>query len=85
MKQYFVQTKYEDGGIVTSLRTERQILEMFGFRDCTNEEYAVFDVSEFGKVKKLEYKPAMHAPYNFHTFIDPETGKVEFDGFSAPH
>lgn len=85
MKKYLVQTRYEDGTVSGSMHAPAKIIEMFGFMDCSGDEYAVFDVSEFGSVVKLEYIPATSAPYNYHTFISSATGVVEFEGYSTEH
>lgn len=85
MMKYFVQTKYDDGEIGGSMNTAPQIIEMFGFRDCTDCEYQVYDVSEFGKVVELLHIPAISAPFNYHTFVSSRTGEVIFEGYSQEH
>lgn len=85
MKEYFIQTRHPDGKIESGIGASNQIIYMFGFRDCTDCEFEVYDVSEFGKVVKLEHKPATQAPFNYHSFINTETGEVEFEGYSPEH
>jgi hypothetical protein len=85
MKQYFVQTINSDGEVSLSVNTENQIIEMFGFRDCTGCEYEVYDGGEFGKIVKLDHLPALSAPFNYHQFVNSETAELAFDGFSAEH
>jgi len=85
MKKYLVQTRC-DGEVSGSMNAPAEIIEMFGFADCTGCEYEVFDVSdEFGKVVKLEYIPAVSAPFNYHTFVSSATGEVVFEGYSTEH
>lgn len=83
--KYFVQQLDPDGVISLSVNTADQIIDMFGFRDCTDCEYEVFKADEFGKLVRLQHVPAMQAPFNWHTFINTETGEVEFEGFSPEH
>lgn len=85
MKKFFVQTKYPDGEIGLSVNTEAQILEMMGFRDCTDCEYEVFSADEFGKVVRLEYIPRTDAPFNLHIFVDSTTGEYVIEGYSTEH
>lgn len=85
IKKYFVQTRYPDGEIGGGMRTKYQIIDMFGFRDCTDCEFEVYDVSEFGKVVKLEDMPANHTPCNYHCFCNTETGEVVFEGYSSEY
>ncbi len=85
MKKYLVQTRHDDGEVSGSMNAPAEIIEMFGFTDCTGCEYEVFDVSEFGKVVRLEYCPATSAPLNYHCFVSTATGEVMFDGYSTEH
>lgn len=85
MKKFFVQTKDCDGEVSLSINTGPQIVEMMGFRDCTDCEYEVFLAEKFGKAVKLEYIPRMSAPYNLHTFVNPENGEVVIEGYSKEH
>jgi len=85
MKKYFVQTKHPDGEIDLSVNTAAQIIEFFGFRDCTDCEFEVFDGTVFGAMIRLIYEPAEHAPFNYHKFINPRTGEVLFAGYSTEH
>ena len=85
MKKYFVQTKHPDGEIDLSVNTAGQIIEFFGFRDCTDCEFEVFDGTVFGSMTRLIYEPAVSAPFNFHRFINSATKQVEFEGFSKEH
>lgn len=57
MEKYFVQTKYPDGEIGLSVNTASQIIEMFGFRDCTDCELEVFDGTIFGSMVRLVHEP----------------------------
>lgn len=86
MKKYFVQTKYPDGEIGGSMHTAQQIIDMFGFRDCTDCEFEVFDITvAFGSMVRLIHEPAVSAPFNFHSFINSATNEVEFEGYSPEH
>lgn len=82
--KYLVQCQYPDGSISCEMCSDVQIIEMFGFRDCTDCEYEVYDVSRFGAAEKLVHKPAMEAPFNYHEFCDSH-GTVLFSGYSSEH
>ena len=83
--KFLVQILYDDGSIEINTCRPREIIEMFGFRDCTGAEYEVYDASEFGKIVKLDYVPSVSAPFNFHRFINSETGDVAIAGYSTEH
>lgn len=85
MTKYFVQQRDPDGEVSLSVNTSAQIIEMFGFRDCTDCDFEVFKSEEFGKVVRLEYVPPKGAPFNRHVFINSETGEVEIEGESTEH
>lgn len=82
---YLVQTLYPDGNLGVELKYPQEIITMFGMRDCTDCEHEVFDIIDFGNVVKLEHIPAVKAPYNFHQFVNPVTGEIEFEGYSPEH
>lgn len=83
--KYFVQCKHPDGAVSLDVLTDMDIVEKVGFRDCTDCEYEVFSGSVFGRAVKLEYVPATEAPFNYHKFINPETGTVVISGYSTEH
>ena len=85
MKLYLVQEKLPDGEMFAKMKPATEIINDFGFRDCTDAEYEVYDVSEFGKIIKLEHWPAISAPFNYHRFVNPESRKVVFEGYSPEH
>lgn len=53
MKKYFVQTQFPDGEVFGSMHTAGQIIELFGFRDCTDCEYIVYDIAICGLLHDL--------------------------------
>lgn len=83
--QYLVQTKHPDGSVTADFMFPSAIIDIFGFRDCTDCEHEVFDVSQFGKIIKIEHEPATSAPFNYHRFVNTETGDTEFEGSSLEH
>lgn len=85
MGEFILQTRYPDGTVSVSVEREAHIIERYGFRDCTDCDFEVFASVGFGEIRKLEYVPAMSAPFNFHQFIDPVTGEVVFEGYSTEH
>lgn len=85
MKKYFVQQLDTDGVVSLSVNTANQIVDMFGFRDCSGCEYEVFAADEFGRVVRLYHVPAKVAPFNYHVFCNEETGEVEIEGYSPEH
>lgn len=83
MKKYFVQQRDPDGVVTLSVNTDAQIIQMYGFRDCTDCEYEVYVADEFGKVVKLEHSYGKRP--NYHYFSRTDTGEVEFEGESPEH
>ena len=83
MKLYLLQTRHDDGFVGANMLAAPPIITMYGFQDCTGEEYEVYDVSEFGKVVKLEHSYGKRP--NYHYFIRTDTGEVEFEGESPEH
>ena len=67
------------------MNTSAQIIEMFGFRDCTGYDYEVFMSDEIGKVVRLEYLSPIAPPFNRHIWINSETGEIEIEGESTEH
>ena len=88
MKKYLLQTLRQDGagndGPSCTLAAAQQIIDAYGFADCSGDRHAAFDVGAFGRVEPLTHVPAAKAPFNYHQFVDSK-GEVVFDGFSAEH
>lgn len=84
-KCYLLQERLPDGSASGTVCAPGPIIRAFGFRDCTDSEYEVYEISEFGRVTKLEHEATVTAPFNYHKFINPETGEVAFDGYSPVH
>ena len=82
-KYYLVQARYPDGTTGAMLKPAAQIIRDLGFRDCSGTEYEVYDVSEYGKVVKLE-EVAGDAP-NHQKLVNPETGETVIEGYSPEH
>lgn len=85
MKKYLLQTRFPDEVVGASMEYPHHIIEAYGFRDCTDFEYEVYSVNSFGEIIKLEHIPAVKAPFNYHQFLNPKTGEVEFEGYSTEH
>lgn len=83
-KLFFLQIAHPSGEISLAVKTDDEIIEAFGFRDCTDCDYRVFRAKEFGVVEPLRHIPADHALFNYHKFVDSH-GVVVFAGFSAAH
>ena len=64
MMKYLVQCQHPDGSISCEMCSDVQIIEMFGFRDCTDCKYVVYDVSQFGVAEELVHKPATEAAFH---------------------
>lgn len=87
MKKYLLQVRHDDAGSgepFTMLATARQIIDAYGFDDCSGDRHAAFDASTFGQVEPLTHISATTAPFNYHKFVNSR-GKVVFDGFSEEH
>ena len=83
MKQYLLQTRYDDGSVGAAMAAWPAIIHRIGFSDCSGEEHEVYDVSEFGKVVKLEHNYGDR--FNYHIFTRTDTGEVVFEGESPEH
>lgn len=82
---YFVQTFNPDNTLSGGLHTPTEILNMVGFADCSGCRHIVYDYSTFGEMIRLEHEPNTKAPYNYHSFVNPRTGEVAFEGYSEEH
>lgn len=54
MEKYLVQRMVE-GELWSVLMTENALIDYIDMDDCHGEDYKIFDVSEFGKIKELHY------------------------------
>lgn len=54
MEKYLVQRMIDDE-LCAVLMTKKELIDYIDMDDCHGEEYKVFDVSEFGKIKELHY------------------------------
>lgn len=84
-KYYLVQARYPDGTTGAMLKPAAQIIRDLGFRDCSGTEYEVYDVSEYGKVVKLQEATTFNAPPNYQCLVNPESGTVVIVGYSPEH
>lgn len=84
-KLYLLQERRVDGSAVPTICTPGNVIRAYGFQDCTDAEYEVFEISVFGEVTKLEHEAQTQPPFNYHRFINTKTGEVAFDGFSPEH
>ena len=83
MKQYLLQIRFDDGSVGATVAHWPAIIQRVGFSDCSGEECEVYDVSEFGKVVRLEHFCGKRP--NHHIFVRADTGEVEFEGDSPEH
>ena len=81
MKKYLVQRNI-DGEIYPNLMTEKELIDYIDMDDCHDEEYKVFDVSEFGKIKELHY-----AGWKPHCLIElhDKDGNIVVSGYGTDH
>lgn len=54
MKRWLVQRE-SDGERYDSLMNDNELIGYINMDDCHNEDYKIFDVSDFGQVKKVFY------------------------------
>lgn len=85
--KYLLQIKHPDGTVSAELYFEQQIIDLYGFRDCSSDEYEVYDISIFGRALKLEEKSDSFGEPNYHRFCLPKSlgGSTVFSGFSPEH
>lgn len=85
-KRYLVQSKYDNGEVFSNLLTQSQIINKVNMRDCSCEEMEIFDISEFGEIKKLKVFGCWHNPKNpLYIKVENEYGETEFDGYGTDH
>ena len=83
VKRYVVQTQEPDGTISLSLNTPHQIVDFYGFSDCSGCNFDVFDGSKLGEMVKLAHLIGDRP--NHHVFIRSDTEEIEFEGYSTEH
>lgn len=85
--KYLVQCKDPDGNVTFGLYTEQQVINLYGFRDCSNCEYEVYDVHRFGHAVRLREYCDSHGEPNYHRFCYPKQlgGHIVISGFSPEH
>lgn len=81
MKKYLVQ-RIIDGESYAEPMTKAALINYINMDDCHGENYKVFDVSEFGKVKELEY--VGWQPYCLIELKDAN-GNVVISGYGTDH
>lgn len=81
MEKYLVQ-RIIDGESHAELMTKAALINYIDMDDCHGEDYKVFDVSEFGKVKELEY-----VGWQPHCLIKLKdaNGNVVVSGYGTDH
>ena len=88
IKQYLVQVRCPDGHTYSAMMPYPAIIDKVGMTDCSGEEIVVYDVSEFGKVKRLNHKTATQRP-NWHIFYlrgdNTHEDAIVFSGESPEH
>lgn len=81
MKQYLVQ-RMSDGEVFMSLMTEETLIDYIDMSDCYDEDYEIFDASEFGKIKPLHY--VGWQPRCLIEIAD-EDGNIVISGYGTDH
>lgn len=86
MTRYLVQIRDEDGYVWSKLETDIEIIDRIGWTDCTNEDLRIYDISEFGKVEKLNIDyPGHDVRDMLKTVVRRENGEVVFCGHVEDH
>ncbi len=86
MRSYLVQAVHSDGDVTTFLATAPQIIAREDATDYTEEKLAVFDISEFGKVKPLRVCGCWHKPEDpLYIKVVNDDGDIVFDGYGKDH
>lgn len=81
MKKYLVQRMVEDE-FWSTLMTENELIDYIDMDDCHGEDYKIFDISEFGKIKELRY-----AGWKPHCLIElhDADGNIVVSGYGTDH
>ena len=80
-KKFLVQRK-SDGETWCSLMNSHELIDYINFSDCHNEEWKIYDASEFGKAKPCHYKGWQ--PMCLIEVVD-EDGNVVLSGYGEDH
>lgn len=85
-KRYLVQSLYDNGDTVVSLRYACEIISRVSMSDCSNERIHVYDVSHYGKAKSLVVHGTWHDPSKpLYIKVTTKRGKIVFDGYGTDH
>ena len=83
---FLVQIKYSDDCGYEKLMSSNEIISAINMSDCSEQEFAIYDVSEFGRVKSLKIFGNWHDMNNpTYIKITDENGTIVFDGYGEEH
>ena len=68
--------------MAVTLYSESQLIDYINMDDCHNENYIIFDVSEYGCIKRLQYKGWQ--PDNLIELVD-EAGNIVVSAYGTDH
>ena len=79
--KFLVQRRIDDE-VYSTIMTELQLIDYISMDDCHDESYEIYDISTFGKVKKLHY--VGWQPMCLIEIAD-ENGEVVLSGYVTDH
>lgn len=79
--KFLVQRRIDDE-VYSTIMTELQLIDYISMDDCHDESYEIYDISTFGKVKKLNY--VGWQPMCLIEIAD-ENGEVVLRGYGTDH
>ena len=87
MEKFLVQIKLpDDPETYSRLMTGHEIVDRVSMHDCYDEELAVYRVTEFGNIEKIEVYGTWHNMKNPLYIKGVDTrGEIVFDGFGTDH
>lgn len=82
-KKYLVQRKDNyDGEVFGSLMTEGELIHYIDMNDCFDESYRIFDISDFGNIKRLYY---VGWQPDCLIEVEDEHGNIVISGYGTDH
>ena len=81
-ERYLVQRILSDDSTFASLMTKRELINYIDMDDCHDENYTIFDVSEFGKVKQIHY---VGWQPNCLIELKDDDGNIVLSGYGTDH
>ena len=82
MGKWLVQRIFEENERFNTLMNDSELIHYIDMQDIVSEQYCIYDVSEFGKIKRVYY--AGWQPDCLIEFVD-EDDNIVLSGYGTDH